>query len=756
MQAIIMAGGEGSRLRPLTCDRPKPMVPLVNKPVMEYAVKLLKEYGITDIGVTLQYLPEEISNYFGDGAGHGVSMRYFIEESPLGTAGSVKNTGGFLKETFIVISGDALTDFNLSEIIGFHREKKALATLVLKSVNIPLEYGVVITGEDGGIRRFLEKPGWGEVFSDTVNTGIYILEPEVLEYIPAGQKFDFSKDLFPRLLADGRPLFGYAAGGYWCDIGNHRQYQEAHYDMLSNRVRLTGAGLGPQGVRLEENAYVDPAAVVEPPVVIGRNSRIEAGARIGPYTVIGRDCHIEAGASLKRAILWEGVHVGRKAEIRGAVLCNRVQVKDGAAVFEGAVIGDDTVLEEGSRIKPDTKIWPHKRVDKGAVVDKHLVWGTRGQKNLFGRHGIAGRVNVDLLPECAAKAGAVFGSVIGAGNRVVLSSDHYKACKMIKMALQSGLLAAGVELADLGYIVTPVHRFALRAAEAKGGVHVKLSPHDPEQVIIHFFDENGATISREMERKIENLYYRDDFRRAARRDVGRTTFLPNMPDTYLAYLLSKVDRDAVRNSRLRIVAAYDAYNLVGVIPPLLDGLGCEVIPLSGNFEVAREPEPFDTLAGQAAAMGRFVAEQHALLGVMLDNNAENMILVDETGRVIKDDLLLGLMALLILRHSQGKTVAAPVTAPGILETMAQQYGGRVIRTRTSPQSFLQDAMDADVMGGQGNLSQFMLAFDAPATLAGVLDYLVRERAPLSALISSIPEFHQAHKTVECPWDEKGR
>ncbi|TLM99385.1 nucleotidyltransferase family protein, partial [bacterium] len=263
MQAVIMAGGEGSRLRPLTCDRPKPMVPLINKPVMEYAVKLLKEYGITDIGVTLQYLPEEISSYFGDGAGFGVSMQYFIEESPLGTAGSVKNTGGFLKETFIVISGDALTDFNLNEIIGYHREKKALATLVLKPVNIPLEYGVVITGEGGEIRRFLEKPGWGEVFSDTVNTGIYILEPEVLDYIPAGQKFDFSKDLFPRLLADGKPMFGYAAGGYWCDIGNHRQYQEAQYDLLGNRVRLSGNDLGPQGVRLDNGAYVDPAAVVE-------------------------------------------------------------------------------------------------------------------------------------------------------------------------------------------------------------------------------------------------------------------------------------------------------------------------------------------------------------------------------------------------------------------------------------------------------------------------------------------------------------
>lgn len=773
MQAVIMAGGEGSRLRPLTCDRPKPMVPLVNRPVMEYAVNLLREHGITDIGVTLQYLPEEITNYFQDGQGFGVSMRYFIEESPLGTAGSVKNSGDFLKETFIVISGDALTDFNLTEVIRFHRDKKALATLVLKQVNIPLEYGVVITGEGGEIRRFLEKPGWGEVFSDTVNTGIYILEPEVLEYIPAGKKFDFSKDLFPRLLEDGRPMFGYAAAGYWCDIGNHKQYMEAHYDVLGGRVKLfetAGGGderaarqtvgrefaLGPRGLYLEHGAYVDPAALVEGPAVIGRNTRIEADARIGPYTVIGRDCHIGAGASLKRAIIWDGVHVGRKAEIRGAVLCNRVQVRAGAAIFEGAVIGDATVLEERCRVKPDTKIWPHKQVDKGALVDRHLIWGARGQKNLFGRQGITGRVDVDLLPECAARLGAVFGSVTGARNRVVLSSDHYKACKMIKQAMAAGLLAAGAEVADLGYVVTPVHRFALRAAEAQGGVHIKLSSHDPEQVTLHFFDENGATVSGDTERKMENLYYRDDFRRSARREVGRTVFLPNMADTYLAHLLGKVDRDAISHHRPRIVAAYDAYNLAGVIPPLFDRLGCDVIPLAGDFEVSREPESFDRLEEQTAAMGKFMAEEQALMGVMLDNNAESMILVDERGRVIRDEMLLGLMALLILRQGRGKTVAAPVTAPGVLETMAEQYGGSIIRTQTSSRAFQQAAMDAGVMAGQGRLAQFTLAFDAPATMAGVLDYMVRERLPLSEIVNAIPEFHQTHKTIDCPWEEKGR
>jgi mannose-1-phosphate guanylyltransferase/phosphomannomutase len=208
MKAIIMAGGEGSRLRPLTCTIPKPLVPILNRPVMEYAIELLKRNQIKEIGVTLQYLPQEIENWFGDGREWNISLTYFTETNPLGTAGSVKNAESFLDDTFIVISGDALTDFDLQKAIDFHKKKKALVTLILTSVNNPLEYGVVLTHKDGSIDRFLEKPGWGEVFSDQVNTGIYIIEPDVLEYIPSDKPYDFSKDLFPALLHKDLPLFG--------------------------------------------------------------------------------------------------------------------------------------------------------------------------------------------------------------------------------------------------------------------------------------------------------------------------------------------------------------------------------------------------------------------------------------------------------------------------------------------------------------------------------------------------------------------
>ncbi|MBS3994895.1 MAG: nucleotidyltransferase family protein, partial [Alkaliphilus sp.] len=195
MKALIMAGGKGTRLRPLTCGIPKPMVPILNKPVMEYSIKLLKKYGIRDIAVTMAYLPTVITDYFADGEKWGVHLKYFNEEVPLGTGGSVKNAEEFLEDTFIVISGDALTDLDINQALKYHKMKKSRATLVLKKEPVPVEYGVVITDESGRIIRFLEKPSWGEVFSDTINTGIYILEPEVLNYYQKGENFDFSKDL---------------------------------------------------------------------------------------------------------------------------------------------------------------------------------------------------------------------------------------------------------------------------------------------------------------------------------------------------------------------------------------------------------------------------------------------------------------------------------------------------------------------------------------------------------------------------------
>src|SRR4051794_33135066 len=247
MKAVVMAGGEGTRLRPLTSNQPKPMVPIVGKPCMEHIVELLRDHGFDEVVVTLAFMPQAIRSYFGDGEALGVKIEYSVEDTPLGTAGSVKQAEGALQETFLVISGDALCDVDLGALLDFHREKQAAVTIGLKSVDNPLEFGIVVTDEDGRVERFLEKPSWSQVFSDTINTGIYVMEPEVLRHIPPGESYDFSSQLFPLLLEMGRPLYGFVLDGYWQDIGNLDQYRQANFDALGERVRLENKGIRIRG-----------------------------------------------------------------------------------------------------------------------------------------------------------------------------------------------------------------------------------------------------------------------------------------------------------------------------------------------------------------------------------------------------------------------------------------------------------------------------------------------------------------------------
>src|SRR5271165_5155802 len=283
-----MAGGEGTRLRPMTANQPKPMLPVVNRPIMEHVLRLLRRHGLTETVVTVQFLASIVRNYFGDGEDVGMSLQYATEETPLGTAGSVKNAEDALRdEAFLVISGDALTDIELSDLIKFHKDNNALVTVALARVPDPLEFGIVIVDDDGKIQRFLEKPTWGQVFSDTVNTGIYVMEPEVLAEVPPGEAIDWAGDVFPKLLKRGAPLYGYISEDYWEDVGTHESYLKAQADVLAGRVQTDIAGfeLSP-GVWVAPSAEVDADAVLTGPLCIGDYAKIEAGAHLREYTVI--------------------------------------------------------------------------------------------------------------------------------------------------------------------------------------------------------------------------------------------------------------------------------------------------------------------------------------------------------------------------------------------------------------------------------------------------------------------------------------
>ncbi|MET0627418.1 MAG: NDP-sugar synthase, partial [Acidimicrobiia bacterium] len=381
MKAVILAGGEGTRLRPLTSNQPKPMMPLVNKPMLEHIVALLALHGFDDIVVTVAFLANQIRDYFGDGSDFGVTMRYATEDSPLGTAGSVRNASAELDDTFLVISGDVLTDIDLTSFVKAHRDASATASIALKHVENPLEFGIVITQPDGTIERFLEKPTWGQVFSDTINTGIYVLEPEVFDFIPEGEVVDFSSDVFPALLERGLTMHGHVADGYWEDVGELGAYIRSHKDVLDGKVKVDIGGfrLG-EGRWIGSDVEISPEARVDGPVVIGDSCRIEAGAHVQGYTVLGTDVIVKADAVLERAICHDHVYVGPGTNLRGCVIGRNTDLRAHVRVEDGTVVGDECFLGQDAVIRPNVKVYPFKTVESGAVVTSSIVWESRGTR----------------------------------------------------------------------------------------------------------------------------------------------------------------------------------------------------------------------------------------------------------------------------------------------------------------------------------------------------------------------------------------
>lgn len=762
MKAVIMAGGEGTRLRPLTSNQPKPMVPILNRPVMEYSIDLLKKYKIEDIVVTLQFLPQLIKNYFGDGTDIGVNLNYATEETPLGTAGSVKNAEDFLDERFVVISGDALTDINIKKAIRFHKKNNAAATLVLKSVENPLEFGIVITDDNGRIERFLEKPTWGEVFSDNINTGIYILEPEIFQYIPENTTFDFSKELFPLLLSKGLPLFGYIADGYWCDIGNQEQYMQAQRDILDMKVDIE-----PPGIKMLEDIWVGDGAIVHPsanlegPVVIGQHAKIEAGTKIGQYSVIGNNVFVSNEAHTHRSIIWDNSYIGSGVQLHGAIVGRNCDIKQGTRLEQGVIIGDECMIGEKVLVNHDVQIYPFKSVDGGAVVTSSLIWESRGMRTLFGKRGVSGLINIDITPELAVRLAMAYGTTLGRDTHVVTSRDASFAARMIMRSIISGLSATGVDVEDLHVTPVPVNRFCMRTGKRGGGVHVQVSPFDAQSIEISFINERGIDIGEDIQKKIERYYYREDFRRAFHNEIGAILFPSRATEFYVNGLSKVIDKKSINSAKFKVVVdhAYGSSSLI--LPRLVGKLGCDIVSLNAHTDEDQatiSKEDFDRFLQQ---LSRTVQIFKADFGILIDTASEKVFLVDDKARVIAPNTALLLFVKLLCRYEKRKgKVAVPLTVSSVVEKIAYSHERKVLRTKVRPISLMKASMRKDVVfaGAQGGgyiFPRFLSGCDAIMTFCKLLEFLSKTEEPLSEIVDSLPPYHITQKDIFCPWDYKG-
>lgn len=757
-----MAGGSGTRLRPLTCDLPKPMVPILNRPISEHIINLLKQHNITEIIATLYYLPDVMRDYFQDGHNFGVQITYAVEEDqPLGTAGCVRNVSELLDETFVVISGDSITDFDLSAAIKFHKERGSKATLVLTRVPNPVEFGVVITDDDDRIVRFLEKPSASEIFSDTINTGTYILEPEVLEHLPTHQESDFSNDLFPLLLEKGEPMYGYVAEGYWCDVGHLNTYREAQYDALARKVKLPIEYYDERspGVWIGKNTFIDQSARITAPVMIGDNCRIGARAQIEPGTVIGDNVTIGNDADLKRPIIWNGSIVGEECHLRACVTGRGTRIDRRAHVLEGAVVGSLSTVGEEAQINPEVRVWPSKKIEPGATLNMNLIWGQVARRNLFGQRGVSGLANVDITPEFAVRLGAAFGSTLKPGTHVSVSRDQRSISRMVSRSLIAGLMSVGIDVQNLEATAIPVARAVIPSLPVEGGIHVRIHPVRTDHLLIEFFDKQGIDLSKSREKKIEGAYFKEDFRRVPIQEIGNMTYSGQVVDRYSTSFEDRLNVGAIRNSKSKVVIDY-VYAVSGaVLPIMLNKFGCDAVVLNASLsQVMPSVEEREGLLNQ---LGQVVEALKANLGVQVSANGEQLILVDEAGSAIRGEQLTGLMVHMMLTAHPRSAVVIPVNASSAIEQIAYRHDAQVIRTKVNPTS-LMEACNTNpnvVLGGSGDMGfifpQLHPGFDAMFCIAKIIEMLTIQERSLAQIRSELPRVCHRNITVRCPWIVKG-
>jgi mannose-1-phosphate guanylyltransferase / phosphomannomutase len=763
MKGVIMAGGFGTRLKPLTINRPKPMVPVANRPIMEHIVALLRRHGITDLVSILYFQPEHITSHFGDGSAFGVNMQYVTADADYGTAGAVRNAADLLgDDRVIVISGDVLTDFDLGDAIRSHEERRAEATIALTGVENPLAFGIVILDEaTGRIERFLEKPTWGEVFSDTINTGIYILEAEALRRVPHRTNFDFSKDLYPRMLQEGAALYGHVAGGYWRDIGNIDEYRIAHRDVLLGRVGIEFAGerrdVDNGTLWVSEGAHIAEGVQVAGTVVVGAGAQIEEGATL-ENVVIGSGTVIGAGADLRDVVLWEGCRIGRRTRVLETVCASGVRIGKAASVREKCIISDSAEVGDFAVVGPNVKVWPDKVVEERAALTHSLIWGEAWERSLFAGARVSGIPNFELTPEIAARLAGAFGASLGAGAFVVASRDSDRASRMINRALMTGFMSTGLDVEDLRAMPIPVVRHAIHHGREAGGIHVRRSPFDSKVIDILFFDSDGRDLPPGKTQTIERLFAREDFPRAGPEGTGDLNFPTRIVEGYREHFLAETNAGTIADRRFNLVVDFAYGATIAVLPDLLGALSADIVSLNAYAAPGRLSRTEDEFRESLDRLGGIVRSIRADLGIWIDPGGEVVHLVDDAGRPLAPERTQLIFVDLALQHLGVRRVAVPVTSPRAVARLIGERGGEVVWTKTEHHAMMASAEQADMVAGvRGEFifPKFQPAYDGMFALVRLLEALATGGEPLSAHADRHPPMHIRQERVACPWGRKG-
>ena len=637
MKAVILAGGAGTRLQPLTTELPKPMVSLLGRPVLEHILLLLRRHQVTEAAVTIHYHPEAITGYFGDGSAWGMHLHYFYEDTPLGTAGGVKACREFLgQEDFLVISGDCVSDFDLTDCCRLHRQRQAEATLLLHRVAEPLEYGLVRTDQEGRVLAFVEKPGWGQVFTDQVNTGIYLLSPSVLDLVPEGEPFDFSKNLFPELLRQKRALYGQVPAGYWRDMGECGSYLQTVEDALEGRVKLDMT-LPQQSTGVWSAEPVPDSVEVLAPCWIGSDVTLAPWSSIGPHTVLEPGSTVGRGCRLRRTVAM-GASVGAESQVEGAILCPHAKIGEGCFLYPGSVVGADTWLGDHATLRPQVRLWPGLHIQPGSRVTSTQVHGPGPGSLHFDSCGVIhGGIGGDVDTEQVMD----LGSALAGMGQVALGHCGGAGAKALALAAAAGITAAG------GWVIR--HDGTTPAAAnwlcdyygLSGGLFLE---QNGEQLTLYPVTAGGQPLERDTRRKLENDLLRRNFRRPPATEMGGETQLASIMESYLA---AAVQSAGMADSYPCTLAVEPGQNL---LKQGLRWLGCQL----AERDVVGVPAMAVTSGGR-----------------------ELLIWTEDGERRSREEVLLLICAALL--DSGQRSLYLPPEAPVAIERLARDRGGTVQR-----------------------------------------------------------------------------
>ncbi len=760
MKAIVLAGGFGTRIQPLTNSMPKPMLPILNRPMMEHIIiKLRDDLGIKDIAVLLYFKPEIIKDYFGDGKDFGVNITYFKPEDDYGTAGAVGFAREFLDETFIIVSGDLVTDFNFPQIADFHKQKNSKLTIALTPVENPLQFGVVIANEENKIEKFLEKPSWGEVFSDTINTGIYLIEPEILDYIPHEANFDFAQDLFPLLMKSGIDLWGCPIEGYWRDVGNPQSYRDVYQDIFNGEIELPFKGERKEfenGVAyIEEGTTLPDLVRVNGLAVLGKNVTVEAGVSLN-NVVIGNNTKLGEHVELDKCTIWHDTQIGYKSVISNAVICNNNSFGKSVKAKHGLIIAETCEVGDGASFEKDVIVWTDKIIYNSAVISNNIIWGDKYKSSIFQTGSVIGITNVELSCEMSTKLAEAFGSSLPKGAKIYISRDYHKSSRMLKRAFLSGILSTGINVVDLEVIPSNLMRHNLAKDETiSAGVHIRRSIVNPTDTEIIFYTSEGIAIDTNSAKSIERVFFRENFRRVNYMDIGDIEPAQDLKDNYISDVKKCLDISIFKKSKLKVAVDIMFGSTANIYPKIANSLSIENIILNAYNDDKKLTNLSQTIKSSQINMASIVGSMGLDCGFLIYPNGQRVQAIDDNGKQIKDYILLLLVLELLNKTVTEKTkILLPAWAPDFvkydnLDIVKNQFSN-------FKASELQEYTLIANTDGSFAFSAFGLNKDAIYASFKILELLKKADTTFSEIIKDIPDFTYRGENISCPSKHKGK